>query len=63
MTITCFIRYEIDRFQKGQFTAYAENWARITHRLGEHLLGHFVQLESTNYERHLAGMLTSVNAL
>lgn len=30
MTITCFIRYEIDPFQKDEFTAYADNWARIT---------------------------------
>jgi hypothetical protein len=42
MTITCFIRYEIDPFIKDQFTAYAENWARIIPRLGGHLLGYFV---------------------
>ncbi len=29
MTITCFIRYEIDPFKKDQFTAYAEIWASI----------------------------------
>ena len=30
MTITCFIRYEIDPFQKDQFKTYAHNWARST---------------------------------
>ena len=39
MTITCFIRYEIDPSKKDQFTAYAENWARIMPRLGGRLLG------------------------
>jgi hypothetical protein len=50
MTITCFIRYEIEPFQKNQFTAYAENWARIIPRLGGHLLGYFVPHEGSNYE-------------
>ena len=34
MTITCFIRYEIDPFKKDQLTTYADNWARIIPRLG-----------------------------
>ena len=50
MPITCFIRYEIDPFQKSQFTTYAENWARIIPRLGGHLLGYFVPHEGSNYE-------------
>lgn len=50
MTITCFIRYEIDSFKKNQFTAYAENWARIIPRLGGYLLGYFVPYEGSNYE-------------
>jgi hypothetical protein len=29
MTITCFIRYEIDPFQREAFREYAENWGRI----------------------------------
>ena len=29
MTLTCFIRYQIDPFQKDAFKAYAENWGRI----------------------------------
>ena len=29
MTVTCFIRYEIDPFQREAFKEYAENWGRI----------------------------------
>lgn len=50
MTITCFIRYEIDPFKKDQFTVHSENWARIIPRLGGHLLGYFVPHEGSNYE-------------
>lgn len=50
MPITCFIRYEIDPFQKNQFTAYANNWARIILRLGGHLLRYFVPREGSKYE-------------
>ncbi|MDB5966803.1 MAG: family containing protein [Polaromonas sp.] len=50
MSITCFIRYEIDPFQKEAFTAYAENWGRIIPRCGGHLVGYFLPHEGTNYE-------------
>jgi hypothetical protein len=50
MTITCFIRDEIDPFKKDQFTAYAENWARFIPRPGGHLLGYFVPHEGSNYK-------------
>jgi hypothetical protein len=50
MTITCFIRYEIDPFQRDAFRAYAENWGRIIPRLGGDLLGYFMPHEGTNYE-------------
>lgn len=50
MTITCFIRYEIDPFQKALFKTYADNWARIIPRLGGHLLGYFLPHEGSNYE-------------
>ena len=39
MTITCFIRYQIDPFQREAFRRYAENWGRIIPRCGGHLLG------------------------
>ena len=50
MPITCFIRYEIDPFQRDAFRAYAENWGRIIPRLGGRLLGYFLPHEGTNYE-------------
>ncbi len=50
MSITCFIRYEIDPFKKDQFTAYSQNWARIIPRLGGHLVGYFVPHEGSNDE-------------
>jgi hypothetical protein len=50
MTITCFIRYEIDPFQRDAFRRYAENWGRIIPRLGGHLLGYFMPHEGSNYE-------------
>lgn len=50
MSIACFIRYEIDPFQKEAFKTYAENWGRIIPRCGGHLLGYFVPHEGTNYE-------------
>jgi hypothetical protein len=48
MTITCFIRYQIDPFQRDEFKKYAENWASIIPRCGGHLLGYFLPLEGTN---------------
>lgn len=47
MTITCFIHYRIDPFQREQFREYAENWGRIIPRLGGALLGYFLPHEST----------------
>lgn len=48
MTITCFIRYEIDPFQRAEFKEYAENWGRIIPRCGGHLIGYFLPHEGTN---------------
>jgi len=48
--ITCFIRYEIDPFQREAFRNYAANWGRIIPRLGGKLLGYFLPHEGTNYE-------------
>jgi hypothetical protein len=49
MKITCFIRYEIDPFQRDAFKKYAENWGRIIPRLGGHLVGYFLPHEGTKY--------------
>ena len=48
MKITCFIRYQIDPFQRGAFKKYAENWGRIIPRCGGHLVGYFLPSEGTN---------------
>ena len=48
MTITCFIRYQIDPFQREAFEKYAENWGRIIPRCGGRLVGYFLPLEGTN---------------
>lgn len=50
MAITCFIRYEIDPFQRAAFKEYADNWGRIIPRCGGNLIGYFLPLEGTNYE-------------
>ena len=48
MKITCFIRYQIDPFQREAFRTYAENWGRIIPRCGGHLLGYFLPYEGSN---------------
>jgi hypothetical protein len=48
MTITCFIRYQIDPFQRAAFKTYAENWRRIIARCGGDLIGYFLPYEGTN---------------
>lgn len=50
MTITCFIRYEIDPFQRAAFKEYCDNWGRIIPRCGGNLVGYFLPLEGSNYE-------------
>ena len=48
MSITCFIRYQIDPFQRAQFAEYAEKWATIIPRCGGDLVGYFSPYEGTN---------------
>lgn len=48
MTLTCFIRYQIDPFQREAFRAYAQAWGRIIPRCGGRLLGYFLPHEGTN---------------
>ena len=48
MKITCFIRYQIDPFQRDAFKKYAENWGRIIPRCGGDLVGYFLPHEGTN---------------
>ena len=48
MAITCFIRYQIDPFQRDAFRAYAEAWGSIIPRCGGALIGYFLPYEGTN---------------
>jgi len=48
MTIVCFIRYQIDPFQKEAFRKYAETWGRVIPRCGGRLIGYFLPHEGTN---------------
>jgi hypothetical protein len=48
MPIVCFIRYEIDPFQREAFREYAAKWAPIIPRCGGSLVGYFLPHEGTN---------------
>jgi NIPSNAP len=48
MALTCFIRYQIDPFQRAAFQRYAENWGRIIPRCGGDLIGYFLPHEGSN---------------
>jgi NIPSNAP len=48
MTITCFIRYQIDPFQRPAFSRYAEAWGHIIPRCGGNLIGYFLPHEGSN---------------
>jgi len=50
MAITCFIRYEIEPFQKEDFRRYAQAWLHIIPRLGGRLLGYWLPHEGSNTE-------------
>jgi len=54
VTITCFIRYQIDPFQREEFKKYAEAWGRIIPRCGGHLLA--------SYETYRARLRTDPEA-
>jgi hypothetical protein len=50
MAIVCFIRYEIDPFQRDAFREYAVAWGRIIPRCGGRLIGYFLPHEGSNVE-------------
>ena len=45
--ITCFIRYEIDPFQKDEFAQYARNWGQAIPDCGADLIGYFAPHEGS----------------
>ena len=48
MTVTCFIRYRIDPFQREAFERYARRWLEIIPACGGDLVGYFLPHEGTN---------------
>jgi hypothetical protein len=48
MPLTCFIRYQIDPFQRDAFADYARRWLTIIPRCGGQLLGYFLPHEGSN---------------
>ena len=48
MTVTVFIRYQIDPFEREAFEAYARRWLDIIPRCGGALVGYFMPHEGTN---------------
>jgi hypothetical protein len=60
MTVTVFIRYQIDPFKRDAFEAYAKRWLSIIPRCGGDLLGYWMPHEGTN---NIATALISFESL
>ncbi len=48
MTVTVFIRYQIDPFKREAFEAYAKRWLDIIPKCGGGLVGYWMPHEGTN---------------
>jgi hypothetical protein len=48
MSITVFIRYQLDPFKRGEFETYAKRWMEIIPRCGGDLIGYWMPHEGTN---------------
>ena len=48
MTITVFIRYQLDPFKRAQFEQYSKNWLAIIPKCGGDLIGYWMPHEGTN---------------
>lgn len=48
VTVTCFIRYQLDPAKREAFARYAERWGEIIPRCGGDLVGYFLPHEGTN---------------
>ena len=60
MTITVFIRYQLDPFKRDGFEAYAKRWLKIIPRCGGNLVGYWMPHEGTN---NIAMALISFDSL
>src|SRR5258707_1297840 len=52
MTITVFIRYQLDPFRRAAFEAYAKRWMDIIPKCGGDLVGYWMPHEGTNNIAH-----------
>jgi NIPSNAP len=48
MTLTVFIRYQLDPFKRAQFEEYSKRWLSIIPRCGGDLIGYWMPHEGTN---------------
>lgn len=48
MTITVFIRYQLDPFQREAFEKYAQRWLTIIPKCGGTVVGYWMPHEGTN---------------
>jgi hypothetical protein len=48
MTITVFIRYQIDPFKRAMFEQYSKSWLTIIPKCGGDLVGYWMPHEGTN---------------
>ena len=48
MSITVFIRYQLDPFKRADFEQYARRWLTIIPRCGGDLVGYWMPHEGTN---------------
>ena len=48
MTVTVFIRYQLDPFKRAEFEDYARKWLSIIPACGGDLIGYFMPHEGTN---------------
>ena len=48
MTITVFIRYQLDPFKRAMFEQYSKNWLTIIPKCGGDLVGYWMPHEGTN---------------
>ena len=48
MSVTVFIRYQLDPFKRAEFEDYAKKWLSIIPACGGDLIGYFMPHEGTN---------------
>ena len=60
MTITVFIRYQLDPFKRDTFEAYAKRWLEIIPKCGGDPVGYWMPHEGTN---NIAMALISFDSL